>query len=370
MKIFLGYPSEHPEVAKQVLSFLTDLGHDVWFDKKSLVAGTEWDRERQEGQQQAQLVIHIYSDEISKRPGVVHREIRQSLKLVDDQPLGSLYIITIRLDRVRLPVELTRFQYVDFADGWKVRLAEALAKREAQLTQNVGTGSKQSVTEERAVSGYEKIKFEELAPEYECRGEYLQYADEGAYWTYVNGAIASHALGDYFGTLNHFKRFYWPPTNDDRKHEWSITMEEFFRSGDLLSVRSYSYVGVAGAAHPNHYIRTINFFGRDGGSMPIEQLLGRSREQAIRIINYCEGVVDATLRGEVGQVSFYEESKANEEATWRALQHYGFDKKGLTFNFSPYAVLPYALGSHEVLVPWRLITVPGEFHDIVQKVAG
>lgn len=366
MKIFLGYPSEHPEVAQQVLGFVTSLGHEVWFDKKSIVAGTEWDRERQEGQQQAQLVIHIYSEEISKRPGVVHREIKQSLRLVDDQPLGSLYIVTIRLDRVRLPVELTRFHYVDFVDGWKGRLAEALAKRQAQLVGSVVTGTKQSVTEEKAASGSRKIEFEELTPAYECRGEYLQYTDEGAYWTYVNGAIASHALGDYFRMLNQLKRLYGPPT-DDRKHEWSITIEEFFRSGDLLSIRFYSYVGIASAAHPNHYIRTINFFGRDAGSMRIEELLGQSREQAMKIINYCEGVVAATLRDEVGEVSFFDECKTNEEDTWRALQHYGFDKKGLTFNFSPYAVLPYALGSHEVLVPWRLISIPDQYQDIVKK---
>ncbi len=40
---------------------------------------------------------------------------------------------------------------------------------------------------------------------------------------------------------------------------------------------------------------------------------------------------------------------------WRLLSQFNFDDRGLTINFSPYDVLPFAFGSHEVPVPWRVV---------------
>jgi hypothetical protein len=134
LKIFLGYPSEHGKAAEEIYRFLVSRGDEVWFDKKSLVAGTDWDKEREKGQHDAELVVHLCSSAILKRVGVVNREIRQTLRLVEDQPLGALYVIPIRLEPIKLPVELTRFQYIEFDDEWKERLSEGVEKRRAQLS--------------------------------------------------------------------------------------------------------------------------------------------------------------------------------------------------------------------------------------------
>jgi hypothetical protein len=44
----------------------------------------------------------------------------------------------------------------------------------------------------------------------------------------------------------------------------------------------------------------------------------------------------------------------------------------LTINFSPYDVLPYAFGSHEVFVPWRFLDaiLDEQFADLESKLNG
>lgn len=80
MKIFLGYASERLEAAQEVYDFLKTLNEDVWFDKVSLTGGDDWDRERATAQQNADFVVHLISADVFSRPGVVNREIKQTLR--------------------------------------------------------------------------------------------------------------------------------------------------------------------------------------------------------------------------------------------------------------------------------------------------
>ena len=375
MKIFLGYPSEHLEIASKVYEYLLSCGDEVWFDKKSLIPGTDWDRERDLGQREAELVIHLCSKSMLSRPGVVNREIRRTLQLVEDQPLGALYVIPIRLEPIKLPVELTRFQYFDFGEDWKERLREGVEKRRTQLSGEAIQTQKPDVIS-KSFLGAQKIEFEDITKTYECRGEYLRYGEDGRYWTYVNGAISTAALEGFFGARRDFKYLY-PEENDarqedDQKDEWSLNMEEFFRKNDMLSIRCYSYIGFAHAAHPNHYITTLNFFGEESGSLtnsPIVRILIGSRTESDLILrkNHCCGV----RRRNCQNTPSLTVTKIVMDNLWKLLAQFGFDQKGLTFNFSPYDVLPYVFGSHEVLVPWHFLegSITEDYKPIIDKLS-
>lgn len=358
MKIFLGYPSEYESTAWEVYDFLKSKGDDVWFDKVSLIVGTDWDQEREKGQHEADLVVHMCSEAILKRAGVVNREIRKTLRLVEDQPLGSLYVIPIRLEPIKMPVELTRFQYFDFGDGWQDRLSEGIEKRRTQLSGEMLQSPKSTVSEEKPLPGLQKIEFEDLTDDYECRGEYLRYDEEGLYWTFVNAALAAESLHGFYGIRKDFKADVddeKPSWREELKHEWSINAEEIFRSGDIVSIRFYTYIGFAGAAHPNHYITTMNFLGEEAGSLSIGDLLAHSTENAHKILSFCEKVILAEFEGEIEKDTLFEGYKETEEDLWKLLGQFNFDRQGMTFNFSPYDVLPYVFGSHEVHVPWRFL---------------
>jgi len=118
--------------------------------------------------------------------------------------------------------------------------------------------------------------------------------------------------GFYKGRI-HFKRAF--VENDKEAHEngleseWSTSTEEFFRLGEMLSVRCYTYISYAGAAHQNQYITTLDFFGKGAGSLEIQQLLGYLFENARRVIEYCEKVILAEFEGEIDEESFSRATK-------------------------------------------------------------
>ncbi len=382
MKIFLGYASEHIEAAREIYGFLKTINDDVWFDKESLVGGDDWDRERAAAQQKADFVIHLISSEVFARAGVVNREIKQTLKLVEDQPIGASYVVFMRLDDLRMPAELIRFQYIDhFKYAWRDQLAQAVAKRAAQLggvVAKVAPETTTTVTEKgQSQEGTKQLARVESAVTtefYIVSSDHIQYPSDGVYWDFVNARLASEALGGFVGAIADFKRL-----DQDEKtrikeynmpHEWGFTMQEFFRHGDFLSVRSSIY-WYGGGAHPNHGITTLNFLGPDYGFCTIKDLLGHDDDKAFRLVNYCKKVLLAMFDGE-GIEDFITHSFEDRKYTWNLASQFNFDDRGLTINFSPYDVLPYAFGSHEVFVPWRFVEsiLDERFADLGSKLNG
>ena len=53
--------------------------------------------------------------------------------------------------------------------------------------------------------------------------------------------------------------------------------------------------------------------------------------------------------------SFFDGYRDTDEKVWRLLSQFGIDERGVTFNYSPYDVLPFVFGFHEVLVPWGFL---------------
>lgn len=360
MKIFLGYASEHVDVARDVYAFLK-ISNEVWFDKDSLLPGVDWDRERSGGQDEAELIVHLVSREIIERKGVVNREIKQTLRLAEDQPFGALFVVFIRVEDFRLPVELTRFQYVDyFAANWRDRLQESLNRRERQLQRPSGQAvpRKEVVSSQPATAGPTLFQFSDASERYECSGEYLTYPRVGLYWSMVNSRIQSTALEEFISMRATMRRFSIedeepsPAERGYSEYSWEMTCEEFFTKDDVVSVRFYSYHHLGGA-HGNHHITSLTFLGEQHGLVDVRSLFRNDVEKAKRVLNYCKQVVVAGLEGvELADINTFVGEA--EDAVWGALAQYNVDTRGLTFNFAPYVLLAYAYGSHEVQVPWSV----------------
>lgn len=360
MDIFLGYPSEYRLAADEVYDFLESLGHSVWMDTNALVGGVEWRRERELAQRNAKLIIHLCAEEMMSRPGDVNREIRLTLDLVEDQPLGALFAVFVRINEFRLPIELTRFQYIDkFRDDWRPRIEAAVKKREQQLFDPSARPPKGEVMREApAIHGEaELIEVLDNEPPDEASAQYLRYGFDGIYWQWINSEIAAKALGGYFSAKKAFRDaridvdLEWIK---DRSFSWELTTEEFFLKDDMLSVRFYTF-DYLGGAHPNHYVETLNFVGPKHGQLQIRALLDDDFKRARRLIDYCERVVIASFDEEEGPLEFHLLNKDDEDDVWQALEQFNLDNKGVTFNFSPYVVMAYAFGSQTVIVPWDIM---------------
>jgi hypothetical protein len=373
MNIFLGYPSEHRSAADEVYSFLVSLGHPVWMDRTALVGGTDWRRERELAQRRADFVVHLCAEEMMSRPGDVNREIKLTLDLTEDQPLGALFAVFVRLSNFRLPIELTRFQYIDkFRDDWQGRLETAVHTRSNQLS-DPGLRRAQGETMREASPIHGDAEFIEVVdnvPPDEASAQYLRYDRAGVYWQWINSEIAAKALGGYFDAKRAFKEARTdvdPEWTKDRSFSWELTTEEFFLSGQLLSVRFYTY-DYLGGAHPNHRVESLNFIGPESGLLDIRELLGDDFDNARRLIDYCERVVVASFADEESPADFHLLDKNDEERVWQALEQFNLDSRGVTFNFSPYVVMAYAFGTQTVIVPWS--TMQSFLDGAGQTIAG
>lgn len=383
MRVFLGYASEHLEVARRVLEILRKDGDFVWFDKESLIGGDRWDVERHVAQREAHLVVHLCSIEIIQRPGVVNREIRDSLDIDRDRPFGTTYFVPVKIGEFDMPRELEDKQWIHLADPkFAEKLGSSLDKRRRQLPIEEDVRIKEVESKPPAViespdqvlrmplsSGSHRVEFEDICEEFECRGEYLRFDGTGLYWEFVNGVIASLALEGYFANRSEFLNWEVKfERSPETKSVWSISAEEFYRSGDLLSIRFYEYSYFEGAAHPNHGIKTLNFGGKHIGKVDIERLLGRSEKGARAILDYCEKIVVAGLnKDDLPEHTFFDGYRDDIENIWKLLSKFNFDRRGVTFNFSPYDVLPYVYGIHESFVPWGVFFEYAEYFSETEE---
>ena len=357
MKIFLGYASEHLSIAREINAQLVDLGHEVWFDKETLIPGVDWDQERIGGQEDADLIIHLCSIEIVSRAGVVNREIKKTLRPIEDQPFGAIFAVFIRLQDFPLPRELTNPHFVDyFSSDWLSKLKSTLKRREQQLSKSGLISPHQSEGFTERPRSKKTHTYADTVDIHERSAECPIYEETSLYWAFVNASIQHHVLSGFFSAGADFREYdeFDSKTSegDRRKYAWELTSEQFFKSEDTISLRFTTYYDYGGA-HPNYHITTLNFGGPHYGPLKINNIVKADPENANRILEYCKTVIRAGYPSEE-TIEFFE-FEISESDMWELLSHFNLEKRGLTFNFSPYAISAYVYGSHEVLVPWNFL---------------
>ncbi|NVD44316.1 toll/interleukin-1 receptor domain-containing protein [Qipengyuania atrilutea] len=350
MQVFVCYPNEVQETAKEVRSFIRSVGLETWFDKDNLIGGDDWDRKRELGLADADLVVIICSTATTGRNGVYHREIAEALAHAKDRRLGTRYIIPLRLEDVPLPPELQRLQYIDHhAEFWRRELAIAF---EAACREN-NAAIPSSLKVAAAVPDEGGIRSLTLFDEREkgqVHTDWIEYEQEGEYWLYVNSVIRARALGHHYQA----RRFI-----DDRESPtgWSggsdseIAISEFYRKDDLVSLSVGWADYYAGAAHPNHGLETINFFGDQAGIITVEELFDLDTRALYFLRDYVNlDIKRQALEGEEWDVSQYVADYG-----WGIFKHFSFNEKGMVLNLSASSGLPHVLGYHDVYVPWEHI---------------
>lgn len=339
-------------MAREVYAFLKSIGVAVWFDKESLVAGQDWDRERSEAQTRADLTVLICSAETLERGGVIQREVREILDLLRDKPLGQIYLVTVRTDELRLPPELAKYQYINhFEPDWKVKLARSLELKHKQAGAPNPPDLNNFIQSSGAPEPVSVKSIRETSHVIELEAEFLHYNLDGPYWNFVNSVIFSDVMKGWYGAK---RSLDGEPLPDAVPNQWSIRVEEFFRKGEVVSLRYFIYWYGTGAAHPNHHIQTVNIGGSKLGPFSLSELFGGSLDVALLLMRYCEldlrrqfSAVDDDLHF----LSFPE----NEDEAWDTFSEFSFDSEGITINLSPYSVLAYAYGSQEVRIPWSMV---------------
>jgi hypothetical protein len=344
MKSFLSYPSEQRSVARALYDFLRSMGIQPWFDQESLVAGQDWDRERKMAQRAADLTYLVLSPETISRPGVIQREVKEILDLLESRPLGHTFLVSLRTHDINVPPELGRYQYIDFfRSGWEAKIARAVRLKLQELKESEPPPLTAFLEAQERAQG---IQFKALrfhTENAEAQADYFIYQQAGEYWDYINAEIVADIVGGFLGAKSAPVRTGQPAPN-----YWGRRVEEHFRRGELVSLRidASQYFG---GAYPNHGVYTMNFCGADVGKVSLKELFEYHSDVRRLIIDHCNKAYRDRSGDDDNTVTIREDDFGD---PWRKISQFNFGDIGLLISLSEWSDLPHVLGINQALVPW------------------
>lgn len=118
--VFLNYAREDTDAARQLCSDLRSLKRDVWFDKDSLLGGQRWLSAITEAIKNSSYFITLLSSNSVGKRGIVQKEIKEALKIVENLPEDEIFIIPVRLDECEPSYRLLRdIHWIDLFPDWE-----------------------------------------------------------------------------------------------------------------------------------------------------------------------------------------------------------------------------------------------------------
>jgi hypothetical protein len=356
MKSFISYPREREPIAREISGELKGVGIDVFLDVESLLVGIEWKRELAENIRSSDFVILICSKETTTKTGELQNEIRLILECANLRPRGQTFLLPIRVGGAKMPTEIAHYQYIDYEQkDWLrslLRSVDTIAKRLGN--DRVEKGIRQRIGKIEGDLPYSKIEISEKKKKYNLSIDYIRYTAADMYQEYINGAILSEVMDHYFS----FKRNIvdWDSTISG-KSDLFCSATEFFNRDGIVSINISYYDYWSGAAHGNHWRKTMNFGGEDCGRFDIDDLFSIDESDASKIIKRSDDIIranSAPLLDEDSESGLDLSSQVNEEynTALSMLSNFNIDDRGVTLNFGGATGLPYAFGEVDVMIPW------------------
>ncbi len=115
LRVFLSYSSQDKLIVRELYQKLLDEGWiDPWLDEEKLLPGMDLDVEIKNAVETADAVIVCLSTNSVSEEGLKQRELKFALDIALEKPVGTVFIIPMRLDSVHIPRQLRPWQYVDY----------------------------------------------------------------------------------------------------------------------------------------------------------------------------------------------------------------------------------------------------------------
>ncbi|HEV3037832.1 MAG TPA: toll/interleukin-1 receptor domain-containing protein [Candidatus Angelobacter sp.] len=112
--VFLCHSWDDKAAVRDLCQRLLDDGFHPWLDEREILPGQDWDHETLKALRNSDAVIVCLSRHSVTKPGYAQKEIKRALDLADEQPLGSIFLIPLRLEPCDVPDHLSKWQYVDY----------------------------------------------------------------------------------------------------------------------------------------------------------------------------------------------------------------------------------------------------------------
>lgn len=118
-RVFISYAREDRAAARRLCDSLREEGLEVWFDEDSLIAGQRWFPTITKAINACDFFIALLSSASVNKRGVVQKEIREALKVVDTLPNDHIFVLPVRLDDCQPSFEyLKEINWIDIFVDW------------------------------------------------------------------------------------------------------------------------------------------------------------------------------------------------------------------------------------------------------------
>lgn len=206
--VFISHASEDIAAAKRLTKRLREDGFDPWLDEERLLPGQDWDLEIEKAMRESGAILLCFSEESVTKESYIQKEYKRAMRIQEEKPEGTIFVIPVRLDECDLPFYIRDIQWVDYPDDYD-KLVAAL---------NLRAGRKVDINKEKASSSKGKQESKPRKPTTPKSGgtniTVLGNINVGGAWVngdqhntitnnYVTNNISSPA--DFVAALNQFK---------------------------------------------------------------------------------------------------------------------------------------------------------------------
>jgi formylglycine-generating enzyme required for sulfatase activity len=134
LSVFLCHASEDKPVVREIEGRLREDGFQPWLDERELLPGQVWPTEIRNALRRADAVVVCLSQTSVSKEGYLQKELREALKIAEEKPEGTVFIIPVKLSDCEIPERLAQWQWAAYYEkGGYERLVTALLSRAASI---------------------------------------------------------------------------------------------------------------------------------------------------------------------------------------------------------------------------------------------
>jgi hypothetical protein len=357
--VFLSYAKPDQDRVLEFADALSANGLNVWIDCKELKAGHNWDFEIKRALTHASLIVVFLSENSVDRRGYVQREIKIALDKYEEKLVSDIYIIPVLLDdNAIVPEALKGIQWVRASDANCMQELEASIRHQLQKL-GLSVAQAQNLSNVRWTKTSHRDRWEGL-PGYRSEFQLLRFSsDEYPHASEMTDIIRGELLSEMM-TERSIKfdqdtsLFNFGQERFARTNSWDAYAGDPLIVGKIISIRYTISLYGAGAAHPNHYIRTFCFVLDP--MLPIKRIqhIFTDEERAFEIIKEC-------VRDELRKKNFSDDDSepirldedgiVNGTMEWNDFRAFVFDEHSIEFAFD--AMAAYVFGTQYAKVAYR-----------------
>ena len=133
LNVFLSYGSEdRHRVLRLYHRLLREKVLKPWFDRRDLIPGDDWEVAINDAIRHSDAVVICLSAQTVRKIGFFQSEIGRVLKIADQQPEGTTFVLPAKIGPCTVPNRLSRWQYVELfrPDGYKNLLVGLRRRRQ------------------------------------------------------------------------------------------------------------------------------------------------------------------------------------------------------------------------------------------------